>query len=135
VFQKCLKTLFAYLGGIVFWLALIRALQAFCIVNLPLSLDGLWTTQVNGHLVTSLTGAVAYKTNGLACGDKFIFLVRYYPNGVSGTHENRTLTSVVDTKSWHEKSSDSLSITYVDKRFRYVLSSTSDGVYMRVFDL
>jgi hypothetical protein len=135
MYKKYLRKFVAYLAGVLLWLALISTLQARCILNVPRLIDGLWTRQVNGNLVTNLTGSIAYQTTGLACDDKLIFLVRYYPNGVGGHYQYRTLTSMVDTKFWREVSSDSLSTTYVDKRYRYVLYGTSDGVYMRAFDI
>lgn len=134
MYKKYLKTLFAYLAGVLFWAALISVLQARCILNVPLLVDGLWTKQTKSELVTNLVGSVAYKASGFGCESKFIYLVRYYPDGVGGSYQNTTLTSLVDTDSWHKVSSDTISTTYQDKNHKYILYSTSDEIFMGVYD-
>lgn len=132
--KKYLKTLVAYLAGVLIWLVLISVLQVRCVLNLPLLIDELWTSQINNELVTNLIGEIAYQVDASDCDGKLIYLARYYPDGVDGEYQHRTLTSMVDASSWQEVSSDSISMTYVDNRYRYVLYSTSDGIQMKVFD-
>jgi hypothetical protein len=134
VYKEYLKTIFAYLAGILLWVVLISVLQTRCILNIPLLVDGLWVKQIKGELVTNLVGSVAYKTSGLGCENKLIYLVRYYPDGVGGSYQNTTLTSLVDTDSWHEVSSDTISTTYQDKNHKYILYGTSDEIFMGVYD-
>lgn len=134
MYKKYLKMFFAYLAGILFWLVLISVLQARCVLNVPLLMDGLWTKQINDDLVTNLVGSVAYRASGFGCDNKLIYLVRYYPDGIGGSYQNISLTSLVDADSWHEVSSDRISITYQDKNHKYILYSTSDEIFMGVYN-
>ncbi len=134
MYKKYLKIFLSYMAGILFWMVLISVLQTRCILNIPLLVDGLWAKQIKGELVTNLVGSVAYKTSGFGCENKLIYLVRYYPDGVGGSYQNVSLTSLVDVDSWREVSSDTISTTYQDKNHKYILYSTSDEIFMGVYD-
>jgi hypothetical protein len=94
----------------------------------------LWTKPINNQLTLNLIGSVAFRTSGLNCDEKYIYLVNYYPDGESGNHQSRTLTSLVDLDTWRQVSSDALSAIFTDKSHQYILYNTSDGVYMKVFN-
>ena len=123
-----------YTAGSLAWIIIFFSLKAWCIIDIPLLIDGLWTSGINNQLVRNLSNSIAFRTRITECDDKYIFTARYYPDGVSGNFETRPLTSTVDIPSWKELESDSISTTYVDIRHKYVVYNTSDGIYMRVFD-
>jgi hypothetical protein len=132
--KKYITTGLLYTAGSLTWIIIFFSLKAWCVVDIPLLADGLWTTRINDQLVKNLTNSIAFRTQNMNCDDKYIFTAKYYQEGVSGNFETRPLTSIVDIPSWKELESDSISTTYVDIRHKYVVYNTSDGIYMRVFD-
>jgi len=132
--KKYISFVFLYVLGTLCWLLLFSALQSRCITNVPLLLDGLWTKELSENFVQGITGAIAFRIQNYGCGNKYIYTARYYPNGVSGEYETKTLTSIVNLNTWKEISSDTTSTTYVDAKYKYILNSTSDGVFIRIFD-
>lgn len=123
-----------YAAGSLTWIVIFFALKAWCMVDIPLLVDGLWTTRINDQLVKNLTNSIAFRTRIIPCDDKYIFTARYYPDGVSGNYAPKTLTSIIDLPSWKELETDNISTTYIDTKHKYVVYSTSDGIYMRIFD-
>ena len=123
-----------YTVGSLAWIIIFFSLKGWCIIDIPLLVDGLWTSSINNQLVRNLSNSIAFRTRITECDDKYIFTARYYPDGVSGNFETKSLTSIVDIPSWKERGSDSISTTYTDIKYKYILYNTSDGIYMRVFD-
>ena len=123
-----------YTAGSITWIILFFLLKLWCILDIPLLVDGLWTTRINDQLVKNLTNSIAFRTQIMKCDDKYIFTAKYYPDDVSGNFEAKSLTSIVDIASWMEIESDNISTTYADIRHKYIVYNTSDGIYMRVFD-
>ena len=123
-----------YTVGSLAWIIIFFSLKGWCIIDIPLLVDGLWTSNINNQLVRNLSNSITFRTRITECDDKYIFTARYYPDGVSGNFETKSLTSIVDIPSWKERGSDSISTTYTDIKYKYILYNTSDGIYMRVFD-
>ena len=123
-----------YTVGSLAWIIIFFSLKAWCIIDVPLLVDDLWTSSINNQLVRNLSNSIAFRTRITECDDKYIFTARYYPDGVSGNFETKSLTSIVDIPSWKERGSDSISTTYTDIKYKYIVYNTSDGIYMRVFD-
>jgi hypothetical protein len=134
VHKKHYWTFFKYLAGILLWFIVLSVLQAYCIWNGPRIIDGLWTEPINNQLTSNLIGSVAYRTSGMKCDDKFIYLVRYYPDDESEKYQSRSLSSLIDTGTWQHVSSDAVTTVFTDKSHQYILYNTSDGVYMKVFN-
>ncbi|VAW68252.1 hypothetical protein MNBD_GAMMA09-1764 [hydrothermal vent metagenome] len=126
------KFLFYVFGGAC-WFILLGILQARCIVNIPLYIDSLWVKPIGEGLVKNVIGATAFRVEGYGCEDQLIFVAQYYPNGMDGKTQIKSLASIVDVESWKKIESDTISTTYIDNSYKYVLFQTSDGVHMKVF--
>ena len=123
-----------YAAGSLSWIVIFALLRVYCIVDLYLLTDGLWTTKIHSEFVENLTHSIAFHANNFDCDNTYIFTVRYYPDEASEDFEMKSLTSMVDIASWKELESDSISTSYIDNKYRYVLYNTSDGIYMSAFD-
>ena len=134
MFKKFITHGALYTVGSLAWIIIFFSLKAWCIIDIPLLVDGLWTSSINNQLVKNLSNSIALRTRITECDDKYIFTARYYPDDVSGNFETKSLTSIVDIPSWKEQGSDSISTTYTDIKYKYIVYNTSDGIYMRVFD-
>lgn len=131
---KYLKIAVSYLFGALLWMVLISLFKLYCIVNVPLLVEGLWTEEVNEHFVENLTGAIAFDASESWCQGRYIYTARYYPGGRDDRHETRSLSSMVDIESWKKVEKDATTTTYADKNYRYELHSVSDGMFMEIFD-
>ncbi|MCP4495037.1 MAG: hypothetical protein GY820_48210 [Gammaproteobacteria bacterium] len=121
-----------YIFGGACWFMLFGILQSSCIVDIPLYIDRLWIKPIGNGLVKNLIGTTAFHAEGYQCEDKLIFVAQYYPHGMGQKSESRSLDSIIDIRSWEEIKSDTISNTYVDNSYKYVLFQTSDGVHMKV---
>lgn len=133
---KYIKTAASYFCGALLWMVFISLLKLYCIVNVPLLVEGLWTEKVNEYLVKNLTGAIAFDASESWCEGRYIYTARYYPGGQDDMHETKPLSSMVDITSWEkvEKASDTTTTTFVDNKYKYVLHYVSDGIFMEIFD-
>ena len=134
MFIKYISNGMLYAAGLLGWLIIFFSLKTYCIIDIYLLVDGLWTTRINDELVENLTNSIAYRTQNIDCDNVYIFTARYYPDGVDGNPEIKSLTSMIDIKSWKETDSDTISTTYTDSKHEYVVFKTSDGNYMSVYD-
>ncbi len=131
--MKKLYPVISIIFGSVAWLLLFGLLRLLCVVNIPLFLDSLWVEEVEEGLVRNIVGEIAFQADGYGCEDRLIFNAPFYPDGMNGDSESRSLTQMIDLSSWQRIGSDSLSTTYADNSYRYVLYHTSDEINMRIF--
>lgn len=131
--KRTIPNFIFYVFGGVCWFALLGILQAFCIVNIPKHIDGLWVTTVGEDLVENLIGATAFSVDGYGCDDQLIFVAQYYLDGTDEKSETRSLDELIDIASWKKIESDTVSTTYIDNFHKYILLQNSDGIHMKVF--
>jgi len=127
------KCFFSYAMGVVCWLMLFAALKWHCTADILKTIDSLWLKKAGDGLVINLLGNLAFHADDYDCEEQFIYSAHYYPNGMDGEYKISNLTDTIDMVSWKKVDSDAISTTYVDKSFKYIVYSTSDGVYMRIF--
>lgn len=132
--KKYIRIIASYALGALCWIVLISVLKLACIVNIPLFVDGLWTEEIHENFIRNLSGEIAFRADTFGCEDTYLYTANYNPHGVSDAFETKTLTSVVDIDTWKAVGEDTISTTYVDKHYKYVLYHTSDGVFIRIFD-
>lgn len=131
MFLKYSLAVLKYLAGVLAWLVLFGALKIYGIFNLYYAIDGLWTHKISEDLVKNLLGEYAFHVYGTGYDDKYIYGVEYYQNG---TFRIVSLSSLLDPKSFKQVERRSTTITYTDKKYKYVLHHISDGVFLRAHD-
>ncbi len=132
---KIKNTISIYSLGVALWLVVIAMLQMFCIVNIPQMVDRLWTKPVGKGFSKNILGTLSFQPISNACHQQLIYSTSYYPEGMTGGYTAKAIDSLVDIDSWNIIASDSASTTYTDKNYKYMVYRTSDGVYMRIFNL
>jgi hypothetical protein len=131
---RYIKTAVSYFFGALLWMVLISLLKLYCIVNVPLLVEGLWTEKINEYFVKNLMSAIAFDASDSWCDGRYIYTARYYPGGQDDMHETKSLSSMVDIGSWEKVKEASSTTTYQDNNYRYVLHNVSDGIFMEIFD-
>ena len=131
---KYVKSAVSYFFGALLWMVFISLLKLYCIVNVPLLVEGLWTEKVNDYFIKNLTGAIAFDASQSWCEGRYIYTARYYPGGQDDMHETKSLSSMVDIESWEEVEKSAETTTYMDKKYKYVLHYVSDGIFMEIFN-
>lgn len=126
-------TFISYAFGGACWFLLLGISQVSCIANIPFFIDSLWVKPVADGLVSNLIGAIAVSAEGYPCEDALIFVAQFYPDGVGSNPQMKSLSSIVDIESWKKIESDTISTTYIDNSYKYILFQTSDGVDLKVY--
>ncbi len=130
-------TVLKYAGGVLCWLIVLGLLKTQCVFDLSSVVDGLWMNELQGDLVENALGDVALHVERGRCVDTYIYVARYYPDGIdgmTGRREYRNLSSLVDQETWRVDGWDSITTTYLDAKYRYVLYTISDGEFINVED-
>lgn len=117
------------------WMLLFKVLYFHNNIDVWARIDSLWLTQVGDDLATNITGNLAYTFNTENGNGRVIYNAQYYPDGINSNPSIKHLVDMVDLSSWGKVSSDSVSITYNDKNFTYIVYKNSDGISMRIFNL
>lgn len=124
---------FSYAFGTACWLLLFAILKWSCTGDIIKKIDSLWLKKIDNDLVVNLIGDLAFHAEYYDCDEQFIYTAHYYPNGMDGKYKVSRLTNTIDIGSWKTIDSDTISTTYIDKSFKYIVYRTSDGIYMRIF--
>lgn len=126
-----LATFFKYALGVLLWAVLLDVLSVFGGFNAWSFVDGLGMRKLNDQLVQNTIGDVAYRAAGgygdHGSGPRYIYMVSYQPHGKPARRQVRSLTSLVDVKSWHFVSASGIDATYQDVKHSYIVRSASDG--------
>ena len=133
-----LAAFFRYAFGVICWVVVLDVLAVFGGFNVWSAVDGLWMHKLHDGLVRNAIGDIAFRAeNGYGehgAGARYIYSVSYQPHGKKARREVRSLTSLVDVKSWHfasasgvTTSASGVSATYLDEKHRYTVLTNSDG--------
>lgn len=120
-----------YTLGVFLWFGLAALLRTTCWVDVYSFVDGIGMTVVNGDLTKNFVGEIALRVPGSRCGMTYVYSVSFDATRLDISGETRSLTSLVDVKTWREIGSDSTTVTYVDTKLKYVLHRASGDVYIR----
>lgn len=131
---RWLGTVLKYAAGVLCWLLVFGLLAQYCIFDVYSRVDRLWVKDLHGGLVRNLIGEVALHVGAGGCDDHYIYTLRYHPTRLEIEGEHRSLSSLVDVATWKETGADSITVTYLDKKHRYVLYSISDGTFLKAVD-
>jgi len=123
-----------YGAGIVCWLIVFGYLQNKCIFSVNSVVDSLWATELHDDLIENVIGEVALHVSRGRCDNYYLFTVRYNPDGMDTEGATRSLTSLVDVKTWRETESDNITVTYADSKHRYRLYTFDESEYILAED-
>lgn len=134
MYNQFIKPVIKYILGVGFWMVFISVLELTCTVKVTTLIDGLWTKKINDYFVENLAGAIAFDASSYGCDGRYIYTAKYYPGDQYNTSDSKSLSSVVDLGSWRKVDRSSVTTTYMDSNYRYVVKQNSDGVTMEIFD-
>lgn len=133
-----LAVFFRYAFGVICWVVVLDLLAVFGGFNIWSAVDGLWMHKLHDGLVRNAIGDIAYRAEGgygeHGVGARYIYSVSFQPHDKKARKEVRSLTSLVDVKSWHfvgasgvAASASGVSATYLDAKHRYTVLTNPDG--------
>lgn len=120
-----------YGAGMLCWLIVFGILQQQCIFDITSVVDRLWLKDLQHNLVEDMLGEIAYHVRGGRCVDTYLYNARYHPSRMDLEGEVRSLTSLVDVKTWTGGKVEGNTITYLDAKHRYTLFVISDDEYIK----
>lgn len=103
--------------------------------NIWARIDGLWLTPAGEDLARNLAGTLAYHNKTPDGQIITLYTAPFYAQGVDTPQQTKQLNNTIDLGSWRKIGADTLTTTYADQQFKYVVYQDSNGVYMRIFNL
>jgi hypothetical protein len=120
-----------YGAGMLTWLIVLNVLAMHTRLNVWSLMDGMWMRDLHDGLVRNMAGDLAFRADygygDFGSGAKYIYLVGYRPDSEGKGGKSMTLTSLVDTATWHQAGRDGIITVFRDARHEYRVRSISDG--------